>query len=67
MRRDFAKPLKTGGVRKLGNMAVTVTKEEMSKFLNAWESMRAPHAPVVLRAASQVTPSNQLISTDFSE
>ena len=44
VQRDYAKPLKTGGVRKLGNMAVVVTKEEMSKFLNAWQIMRAPSA-----------------------
>jgi len=41
--RDYTRPLKTGGVRKLGNMAVVVTKEEMSKFLNAWQVLRAPH------------------------
>lgn len=51
VKRDFAKPLKTGGVRKLGNMAVVVTKEEMSKFLNGWQIMRAPHAPIALSAA----------------
>ena len=44
VRSDYAKPLKTGGVRKLGNMAVVVTKKEMSKFLNAWQVMRAAHA-----------------------
>lgn len=40
VQRDFAKPLRTGGVRKLANMAVVVGKEEMSKFLNAWHLMR---------------------------
>jgi hypothetical protein len=38
----YAKPLRTGGVRKLGNMAVVVTKEEMKAFLNAWHLMRSP-------------------------
>jgi hypothetical protein len=42
--RDYAKPLKTGGRRKLGNMSVVVTKSEMSQFLNAWQVMRVTHS-----------------------
>ena len=38
--RDYAIPLRTGGVRKLANMAVTVSTNEMSQYLEAWHLMR---------------------------
>lgn len=40
VQRDYARPLKTGGTRKLENMAVEVTSEEMAPYLNAWHLMR---------------------------
>jgi len=40
VRSEHAKPLRTGGVRKLGNMSVTVTKEKMKAYLNAWRLIR---------------------------
>lgn len=39
--RDHARPLRAGGVRKLGNMSVIVPREGMSEFLDAWHLMRA--------------------------
>jgi hypothetical protein len=40
VKRDYAKPLKTGGVRKLANMAVNVALEEMEPFRNAWHLLK---------------------------
>ena len=40
VRRDHAKPLKTGGQRKLGNMAVNVALAEMKEFKDAWHLIR---------------------------
>ena len=42
VQREYAKPLRTGGTRKLGNMAVTVSRAEAAPYLNAWHLMRAP-------------------------
>lgn len=39
LKRDHSKPLKTGGQRKLGNMAVNVTLE-MHQFKDAWHLIR---------------------------
>ncbi len=41
LRRDYARPLRTGGVRKLGGMAVFVPLEEMSCYKDAWSLLRA--------------------------
>jgi hypothetical protein len=40
LKRDHSKPLKKGGQRKLGNMAVNVTLEEMREFKDAWHLIR---------------------------
>ena len=40
LKRDYSKPLKNGGQRKLGNMAVNVTLEEMQEFKDAWHLIR---------------------------
>lgn len=40
VQREYARPLKTGGKRKLGNMAVEVTQEQISKYREAWSLMR---------------------------
>lgn len=40
VRRDYAKPLKTGGVRKLGGMAVNVPLEDMRQFKDAWHLIK---------------------------
>jgi len=44
--RDYARPLKTGGTRKLGNMAVNVEAADMAAFKDAWRLVReyAPRA-----------------------
>lgn len=34
--REHSRPLKTGGQRKLGNLAVNVSLSEMAPYLNAW-------------------------------
>jgi hypothetical protein len=41
VRREHERPLKNGGVRKLGNMAVNVSVTEMAPYLNAWSLLRA--------------------------
>ena len=41
VQRDHAIPLRAGGVRKLANMAVTVSRELMTPYFNAWHLMRA--------------------------
>lgn len=41
LKRDYARPLKTGGVRKLGGMAVVVALEEMSCYRDAWYLLKA--------------------------
>jgi hypothetical protein len=40
VKRDFDKPLRTGGVRKLGNMAVNVAAGDMEPYKNAWRLIR---------------------------
>ena len=40
VRREHARPLKTGGVRKLGMLAVYVPTNEMECFKNAWNLLR---------------------------
>ena len=37
VQRDYDRPLKTGGVRKLGNMAVHVAAVDMAAYRNAWQ------------------------------
>ncbi|MHB8839021.1 MAG: hypothetical protein ACYC7F_08730 [Gemmatimonadaceae bacterium] len=39
--REYKRPLKTGGQRKLGNMAVNVAMETLLQYRDAWELMRA--------------------------
>lgn len=39
--REFARPLKTGGQRKLGNMAVTVSMQTLAEYRDAWKLMHA--------------------------
>lgn len=41
VKRDYDKPLPTGGVRKLGNMAVNVAVTDMILYKNAWHLIRA--------------------------
>jgi hypothetical protein len=36
VRRQYEQPLRTGGQRKLGNMAVNVASAEMARFKDAW-------------------------------
>jgi len=38
--REHSRPLKTGGQRKLGNLAVNVAASEMAEFKNAWHLIR---------------------------
>lgn len=38
--REHARPLRSGGVRKLGNMAVTIEAKAAARFLNAWHLLR---------------------------
>lgn len=40
LKRDHDRPLKSGGVRKLGNMAVNVAAGEMASYRNAWLKIR---------------------------
>jgi hypothetical protein len=40
VKRDHERPLKSGGVRKLGNMAVNVAAKEMELYKNAWVLLR---------------------------
>lgn len=40
VKRDYDRPLKNGGVRKLGNMAVNVSASEMSPYKDAWKIIR---------------------------
>jgi hypothetical protein len=40
VKRDYDRPLKTGGVRKLGNMAVNVSAAEIAPFRDAWNLIR---------------------------
>jgi hypothetical protein len=40
VKRDYDKPLKTGGRRKLGNMAVNVQSEQLARYKDAWPLMR---------------------------
>jgi hypothetical protein len=40
VQRESGRPLRTGGRRKLGNMAVEVATAEMAPYLNAWHLMR---------------------------
>lgn len=40
VRREAARPLKSGGQRKLGNLAVYVTMEAMAPYRDAWQLMR---------------------------
>ena len=40
VQREYDRPLKAGGRRKLANMAVEVASEEMIPSLNAWHLMR---------------------------
>lgn len=40
IKRDYDRPLKTGGVRKLGNMAVNVSSSEMAQYKDAWHLVR---------------------------
>jgi hypothetical protein len=40
VKRDYDRPLKTGGVRKLGNMAVNVSASEIAPFRDAWNLIR---------------------------
>lgn len=44
VRREFEKPLRAGGVRKLVNMAVTALREDMAAFRDAWHVMRSKGA-----------------------
>ena len=39
--REYKRPLKTGGQRKLGNMAVNVAMETLAQYKDAWELMKA--------------------------
>lgn len=39
--REYQRPLKTGGQRKLGNMAVNVPLEVLAQYKDAWQLMRA--------------------------
>jgi hypothetical protein len=41
VRREFARPLRKGGTRKLGNLAVYVTTEEMEPYRDAWHLLRS--------------------------
>jgi hypothetical protein len=38
--RERARPLKNGGIRKLGNLAVYVPLQEMTEYRNAWLLLR---------------------------
>ncbi|MBE7418295.1 MAG: hypothetical protein HS128_11200 [Ideonella sp.] len=40
VRRDYNRPLKAGGRRKLGNMAVNIAAVDMAPFRNAWSLLR---------------------------
>jgi hypothetical protein len=40
VRAEFARPLMTGGQRKLGNLAVHVPTTKMTAYLNAWHLIR---------------------------
>ncbi|GIK36106.1 MAG: hypothetical protein LC130_28695 [Bryobacterales bacterium] len=40
IRRDYERPLKTGGVRKLAGMAVNAPLEEMARFKDAWHLIK---------------------------
>jgi len=40
VKKDHDRPLRTGGIRKLGNMAVNVSAAEMAPFKDAWLQMR---------------------------
>lgn len=40
VQRQYEKPLRNGGLRKLGNMAVTVGEKEMEPYFNGWKFMR---------------------------
>jgi hypothetical protein len=40
LQREHARPLKAGGQRKLGNLAVSVTSTEMAPFKDAWHLIR---------------------------
>lgn len=45
LRREHTRPLiKTGGQRKLGNLAVNVAAEDMAEFKNAWHLIRGANA-----------------------
>ena len=39
--REYERPLKTGGQRKLGNMAVNVAMDTLSQYRDAWKLMQA--------------------------
>ncbi|MCU0837172.1 MAG: hypothetical protein MUE49_00430 [Rhodospirillales bacterium] len=45
VQRQFAKPKRDGGVRKLANMAVGVPREAAARFLDAWHLLREPVNP----------------------
>jgi len=40
LKREHSRPLKTGGQRKLGNLAVNVSASEMAGFKDAWRLIR---------------------------
>lgn len=40
VRREHARPLKSGGQRKLGNLSVNVASAEMAQFKDAWHLIR---------------------------
>lgn len=41
VRREHERPLKTGGQRKLGNLAVYVPLDDMTRYRDAWQLIRA--------------------------
>jgi hypothetical protein len=43
VQRELAKPLKSGGVRSLKNLAVVASNEDMHPFLNGWQIMQTTH------------------------
>ncbi|MFT7722762.1 MAG: hypothetical protein QM788_08010 [Roseateles sp.] len=59
LKREHARPLiKTGGVRKLGNLAVNVATTDMAPYADAWALIRlAGSAPTVEGAGMGVAPS----------
>jgi hypothetical protein len=52
VQREYNRPLRTGGQRKLGNMAVNVPLDELAPYKDAWALMRVR----VNSLASHVVP-----------